>query len=457
MKAYYLPLVLLSLFLGDSCNSGKENKDTDDGLTFSTDFESGSIGTISKLKDNLWSLSLKDDNNDTSLPDSFRTWFNVKVSGIGADGVQLQFTRLGFPYYFVPVYSLNGTDWKHFPEASVKQINNTTIEVAVPGEHSTVWIARTFPYTTKDYLEYRNTIVSNPFISIRSLGKSPDKSFPIDLITIEDKTRHSAKKHIWIHARTHSAEVGSSYLLEGLINTVVSDDAIGHALRTNYIFKIVPMHNADGILLGNYRTNASSINLENQWEFEKTANPLFLKDVAPIENRFLNRGAMAPLLIDKKDPVVLALNLHSSNSKPETHAFFFPHFGSGSGYTQEEQQLWGNQIAFIQSVAEHYEGRIEPPPLEGGKGFLNSYFPETWFWYNRKEKVTAITLETTYSKAGFDHWVTPKEWRELGVAVAKAIGDMKKARLQKVGDRSAFRLKQSTMTMEELEQLHLNH
>lgn len=458
MKIKWLPFAVFSLFFGscsDNCDSGKNARN---GISFSTDFESGSIGAISKIGENLWSLSLKDDNNDTSLPASFRTWWNVKIEGIESEGATFRFTRLGFPYFFVPVFSLNGKDWEHFPESSVKQIDETTIEVFVPGDYSTCWIARTFPYTTQDYLDYRNQIAPNPYVKIVALGNSPDKAFPIDMITINDEVSGSDKKHIWIHARTHAAEVGSSYLLEGLINTVLSDSRIGNTLRGKYIFKIVPMHNADGIILGNYRTNASSINLENQWLFEKSGNPLFLEETAPIENKFLNRGGMAPLIIDEKDPVVLALNLHSSNSRPDMKAFFFPHFGSGAKYTDAEQTLWNKQIHFIQLVAGHYGGRIEAPPLEGGKGFLNSYFPETWFWYNRKEKTTAITLETTYSKAGFDHWVTPKEWRELGVAVANAINDMDTTnKIETNDDRSMFRFQEKIMSMEELEKLHREH
>lgn len=75
-------------------------------------------------------------------------------------------------------------------------------------------------------------------------------------------------------------------------------------------------------------------------------------------------------------------------------------------------------------MARHYDGRIEQPPAEGGAGFLNSWFPETWWWTHRQESVNAITLETTYGRAGFDHWVCQDDLRELGVAVARAINDL---------------------------------
>jgi hypothetical protein len=138
----------------------------------------------------------------------------------------------------------------------------------------------------------------------------------------------------------------------------------------------------------------------------------------------LNQYAMVPAALDARTPVTLALNLHSSNSAPDTAAFFFPHFGSDPArYTPAQRALWATQLAFIRDVARHYGGRIEQPPEDGGAGFLNSWFPETWWWTHKQESVNAITLETTYGRAGFDHWVTQDDLRALGVAVAKAIVD----------------------------------
>ena len=206
----------------------------------------------------------------------------------------------------------------------------------------------------------------------------------------------------------------------------MAENDLGRALRATYVFRIVPMHNADGVALGNYRTNASSINLENQWLFELNAKPpIPLRGDAPAENQLLNTKGMYPLLLDQQTPVVLALNLHSSNSEPDTAAFLFPHFGSDpKQYTEAERNLWAKQINLIKLLALRYGGRIEMPPPDAGRGFLKSYFPETWWWKNQRDAVNAITLETTYGRAGFNHWITQDDLRDLGRALAEAIYDM---------------------------------
>lgn len=398
---------------------------------FSANFESGSIGEVKALDAHgrAWELALRNDNNNASLPNSFRTWWFVRADDVPVDQpLQLVFTRLGFPHHFVPVFSYDGKRWQHFDESEVTLAPGCV--VAVPDscrlsvskrfDASTVWIARTFPYTTQDLAAFLESVASSPFVKLRSLGESPAFGLPLTLLTLSDDRVATPQQTVWIHARSHPAETGPSYLLEGLVRSVLADDDWGRALRERYVFQIVPMHNPDGVVLGNYRTNATSVNLENQWR--NTQRGLWLDADAPLENRVLNQHAMVPALLDTQAPVTLALNLHSSNSAPDTAAFFFPHFGSDPAlYSPAQRALWSTQLAFIREVAFHYDGRIEQPPEDGGAGFLNSWFPETWWWTHRQEAVNAITLETTYGRAGFDHWVTQDDLRALGVAVARAI------------------------------------
>lgn len=400
---------------------------------FSTDFESGSIGAVKSLDDSglAWELALRNDNDNASLPNSFRTWWYVRADDVPLGQVlRLTFSGLGFPYHFVPVFSYDGVQWHHFAETEVTLVpgcvvavpDSCRIEVSKRFDAPTVWIARTFPYTTQDLSAFLQGIAASPHVQMRSLGASPAFRIPLTLLTLADGGVSTPRKTVWIHARSHPAETGPSYLLEGLIRTVLADDDEGRALRERYVFQIVPMHNPDGVILGNYRTNASSSNLENQWL--NTQHGLLLDAEAPMENRMLNELGMVPALMNRDAPVVLALNLHSSNSAPDTAAFFFPHFGSDPArYTPAQRALWGAQMVFIRNVARHYGGRIEQPPEDGGAGFLNSWFPETWWWTHAQDAVNAITLETTYGRAGFDHWVTQDDLRDLGVAVARALLD----------------------------------
>jgi hypothetical protein len=437
-------LLLSLIFALQSCTA------SDHEIRFSADFESGNLPMVTPLDEQgvSWQFALRDDNNNASLPNTFRTWWYFRVDNVPVQKtLHLEFTRLGFPYYFVPIYSYDQQTWQYFDDQDVTLLpgcnvsNPTTCRLIVTKQftQATVWLARTFPYTTNDLSEFLISIESNPSVQSHSLGNSPHFQKPIQFITINDSTRAFPKQTVWLHARTHPAETGPSFILEGLIQAVLNEDALGRSLRQHFIFNIVPMHNIDGVILGNYRTNASSINLENTWFF--TSGNQYLDSTAPLEDRLVNQNAMVGAMLNTDAPVALALNLHSSNSDPDTGAFFFPHFGSTPNYSAHEQNLWKKQLAFIKLLAKNFDGRIEQPPLEGGAGFLNSFYPETWWWANKTDTVNAMTLETTYGRAGFDHWVTEDNLRSLGGALAQSINEMNAPQAQsKESDMSMFRL-----------------
>ena len=53
--------------------------------------------------------------------------------------------------------------------------------------------------------------------------------------------------------------------MEGLLEFLVSDDEIAKTLRDRFVFKIVPMLNPDGVIIGNYRCSLSAHDLNRQY------------------------------------------------------------------------------------------------------------------------------------------------------------------------------------------------
>lgn len=415
-------------------NRGTVHPAHDNRPQFSADHISGSIGRSYPLNPQrtAWQFSLRNDNNNASLPDSFRTWFYVRGDHLPTQSaMNLSFDRFGFSDPFKPIYSYDQSNWQYFDDHETRwhpctqeTLNQCRLELTKQFERTTVWIARTYPYTPTDLQCFLNKYNGNPYLRTEIIGNTESCGFPIYKLTIGDRSDGETKQLVWLHARTHPAETGSSFVLEGLISTLLSNDPLAQSLRENYEFHIVPMHNVDGIVKGNYRTTPSSKNLEAEWRTNEDF-PWTLKFNAPQENRVLNARMLQ--LAMGEESVVLALNLHSSNSAPQKAAFFYPHFGNDTQkYSAPERALWNKQLQFIASVSRHYDGRITPPPAEGGNSFLKTAFPETWWWKNKKDAVNAITLETTYGTAGFDHWVAQNDLRNLGVALLKAITEIKK-------------------------------
>jgi hypothetical protein len=394
------------------------------GTSVHSDFESGNIGTVEKVGESEWVLSLPDDNDNPDLPDTWRAWWYVRFDGATtAAPMTITVTNNVWPYDYLPVYSYDQKVWRRFEESEVTRPDQNSARVVKRFEESTVWLARFYPYTLTDLGRYLGTLSGSGFVSRATVGMTA-LGRPMEVVTITDPAADDAgKKRVWIHARTHPAETGGSFVLEGLIDFLISADGDAGALRSNFAFSIMPMHNIDGVVTGNYRTTPASQDLENLWLREPT-DPWRLRPDVPREVQVLRDAIAATMEPASPIPVTVALNLHSSNSQPDTAAFFIPHFGpQGSGYSQDEARLWTRQLSFIDSVERFYgTGRIEPRPVQGGASFASNNFPETWWWYNRHSEVMAITLETVYGRAGFaPRWVTPEDLRQLGRALALAM------------------------------------
>lgn len=56
-----------------------------------------------------------------------------------------------------------------------------------------------------------------------------------------------------------------SYLIEYIIDFLLSNHPVARQLRDNFIFKIIPMLNIDGVIVGNYRCNLFGADLNRQW------------------------------------------------------------------------------------------------------------------------------------------------------------------------------------------------
>ena len=54
--------------------------------------------------------------------------------------------------------------------------------------------------------------------------------------------------------------------MKGVIDFLIGDSMEAQILRNNFIFKIVPMLNPDGVINGNYRCSLAGCDLNRRWK-----------------------------------------------------------------------------------------------------------------------------------------------------------------------------------------------
>lgn len=66
-------------------------------------------------------------------------------------------------------------------------------------------------------------------------------------------------------ARSHPGESVTSFVCQGFIEFLLGSHPIAAILRENFVFKIIPMMNPDGVFLGNNRCNLIGQDLNRCW------------------------------------------------------------------------------------------------------------------------------------------------------------------------------------------------
>ena len=70
---------------------------------------------------------------------------------------------------------------------------------------------------------------------------------------LSDPVDIAVRKAIIISSRVHPGESNSSHVMNGVLEFLVSDEEQAELLRNTFVFKIIPMLNPDGVIVGNYR------------------------------------------------------------------------------------------------------------------------------------------------------------------------------------------------------------
>jgi hypothetical protein len=215
---------------------------------------------------------------------------------------------------------------------------------------------------------------ASPFVHIDSVGASVQNR-ALYLLTIEDTSAVSpARKRIWIHARTHPNEVQGTWVTNQIIALLLGDSPLAHRLRDSCVFNIMPMYNPDGVELRYPRENAHNIDIESNWS------------AVPGEPEVQVLRAQFTRLMTQPNPILVALNMHSSVSC--TRYFVYHAAGGTSGlYATLEEDLIGR-------IRRNFPGGIEPYTyFVSWTTSAPTYYPESWFWYNYREGVLALTYE----------------------------------------------------------------
>ena len=126
-------------------------------------------------------------------------------------------------------------------------------------DDDTVYLTHCYPYTYTDLCDYLNKVC---YFEVRdrirktTLCRSVAGN-DVDLLIITNFESEpillSQRKSVILTSRVHPGESNASWMMQGVIDFLVSDEETAVYLRNTFVFKIIPMQNPDGVIVGNYR------------------------------------------------------------------------------------------------------------------------------------------------------------------------------------------------------------
>ena len=139
-----------------------------------------------------------------------------------------------------------------------------------------IYFSYCYPYT---YTQLNNFLSSynscNNILRQCQIGETLD-GVKIQLLIItnfnDSFDAKANKKAIIFTGRVHPGESNSSYVMQGLIEFLLSNDPKAENLRKHFVFKIIPMLNPDGVIRGNFRMNSAGKDLNRMWTEENVDN-----------------------------------------------------------------------------------------------------------------------------------------------------------------------------------------
>ena len=93
--------------------------------------------------------------------------------------------------------------------------------------------------------------------------------------------------------------------MKGIIDYLISDNPNAAKLREEFVFKIVPMLNPDGVIHGNYRCSLSGCDLNRKW---LSPSPVLHPEIFHFKNMILN-------LLDSNKEISFFCDLHGHSKK----------------------------------------------------------------------------------------------------------------------------------------------
>jgi hypothetical protein len=243
-------------------------------VTFSTAFEGGSLGRIEKLSETAFRVHVLGQQDERGR-NRAATWYCFRMDHVRGLDLTITLTDFVGEYNDVPgscpmnekirpAMSEDGRKWGHAEDMTWDN-EKKEATVRLKPKQDSVWLATQAMYPHSRLVALVQELQQSAHARVEVIGKSV-QGRDLFLITVTDFEKPDADKTtVWLQARQHAWETGTSYVAEGALRFAVSDTPQARALRQNNVCIFTPMVAVDGCALGLPRFNVHGYDPNRHW------------------------------------------------------------------------------------------------------------------------------------------------------------------------------------------------
>lgn len=371
----------LTVIFKTSTSKKKES----DSIRISTNFVSGG-GSISVIQTDPVVLRLQPHNQRNG--GWSQVWWYFKVDGMTPGEELIIQLDLGEPKVSgisqKASFSYDQVDWGLTDTGKFDVIDGIDLFVYKHIVRSkSVWFAYDLPYIPEqlDSLLLSKAI-SDPYADVFELCKTVNNR-PVKGIKFNASEKNSQKHGIWLQARTHAFESGSSWVLHELTDWLLSNNKDAQSLRKFTDITVVPIVDVDAVVEG--RTGKLQKPYDHNRGWDQTSDHWPQTSAIKSSIKDLSKDNMIDMFIDFHGPgneshpyfITLASEDLPNQKQRENRAKFFELLNA---------KPMDAEAAKTQSMSQiHYSAR----PLER-IAMGNS---ASWVSHNATDNTVALTLE----------------------------------------------------------------
>ena len=290
-----------------------------DGVTFNLNFEDASLGQIEPIDATTFRCHVRGQQDERGR-NRQATWYYFRMDHVAGKDLTITLTDFVGEYHdkpganpmgpdIVPVFSNDGHTWQHFPAVEWNAEKKETTLMFRP-QRDSIWIAHVPPYTTQDLHRLLADLQDRPTAVVETIGKTV-QGRDIPMVTVSNPDIDDAnKKVVWLQARQHAWEAGTSYVMEGALRFITSDDPAARDLRDKLVFVFTPMVDLDGCANGQVRSNANGFDVNQHWRQVDLCHPQFLREMPEIW--YTKKAILARAAVGRG--IDLMVNMHNTET-----------------------------------------------------------------------------------------------------------------------------------------------